>query len=183
MRKVRYALGLALVVAASLYLLPALQAADEPVPDSVEVSNLLSKAKSHAIQLRDDAAMMHSFAMSDLSWESHSQQITTIKEHVNKLGKVLQQMSDQYESASPWQQRAVDHVTPLAKEMASNIETTIDHINKNQTRLHTLQYKDYLRANSEVSSNLAKLISDYVAYGKSRSTYQRLGSRLEVSGH
>lgn len=183
MQKVRYALGLALFLAATLYLLPALQAADEPVADSPEVSDLLAQAKTHAVQLRNDADEMHNFSLSNLSWRSHSEQITTIKDHVNSLGKLLQQMSEMRESASPWQQQAMDHITPLAAELASNIKGTIDHMNDNQERLHLPQYKEYLKANAEVSSELSKLISDYVSYGKSKANYQRLGSFLEAPAH
>lgn len=183
MQKVRYALGLALFLAASLYLLPALQAADDPVPDSPEVSELLAQAKAHALQLRDDADQMHKFTNANMSWESHSLQITTIKEHVNSLGKVLQQMSDRREWASPWQQHAIDHVTPLAAEMASNIKATIEHMNKNKDRLHMPQYKEYLQANYEVSNELSKLIGNYVSYGKSKAKYERIGSSLEAPGH
>lgn len=183
MRKARYALGLALLVAASLYLLPVLQAADNPVPDSPEVSDLLTKAKQHAIQLARDADEMQAFASQGLSTESHATKINTIREHTNNLGKVLQQLSDRRESASPWQQTAIDRVTPYASELASNIETTIEHVNKNQTRLQMPEYRDYLKANYELSAGLSELISDFVTYGKSKATYERLGSQLEVPGH
>jgi hypothetical protein len=181
MRKVRYALGLALLMAASLYLLPALQASDNPVADSPEVSDLLTQAKSHAIQLRNDADSMRQFAKTGVSWQSHAAQINTIKSHINNLGKVLQKMSDRHPFASPWQQGAIDRVTPLARELASNIEATINHINNNQNRLNLPEYKDYLSANAELSSSLSELIGDYVSYGKSKAKYERLGSTLEVS--
>ena len=183
MRKARYVLGLALLMAASLYLLPALQASDSPVADSPEVTNLLSQAKTHAVQLRDDADTMKQYGRSKMAWESHVIQINTIKDHINNLGKVLQKMSDRQEYASPWQQGAIDRVAPLARELASNIEATIEHINNNQTRLDLPEYRDFLSANFELSSSLSGLIVDYVSYGKSKATYQRLGSKLEVAGH
>ena len=183
MRKARCVLGLALLAAASLYLLPALQAADNPVPDSPEVSGLLTRAKEHAAQLTRDADVMKSFAWQDMSTEIHSQQITVIKEHTNNLGKVLQQLDDQHQMASPWQQEAIERITPLAKELASNIEMTIEHINNNQNRLHTPEYKDYLSANYELSSGLSALIADFVSYGKNKANYERLGSKLEIAGH
>lgn len=183
MRKMQYALAFALVMAASLYLLPALYASDNPVADSPQVSDLLTQAKSHAMQLRNDADTMRQYATSGLTWQSHAVQINTIKEHVNNLGKVLQKMSDRHPQASPWQQGAIDRVTPLARELASNIEETIEHINKNQNRLNMPEYRDYLTANHELSSSLAELIGDYVTYGKSKAKYQRLGSKLEVAGH
>ena len=181
MRKAGYLLGLAFLVVGFLCVLPTLQAANEPVPDSPEVTELLMKAKAHALQLRDDADLMHKFSLMSLSWESHASQITTIKDHVNNLGKVLEQMNDRHKLSSPWQQAAIDRVTPLARELASNIETTIDHINKNQNRLHTPQYKEYLTANFEVSSSLSELISDYVEYGKYKANYEKLEERLEVA--
>lgn len=182
MRRARYVFGVALLVVASLYLLPVLQAADDPVLDSPEVAELLSQAKSHANQLRDDADTMKSYSGSGLSWESHADQINMIKEHANDLGKVLQQMSERHHIASQWQQSAIDRITPLARELAADIEATIEHINNNQDRLHTPQYKDYLSANYEVSSSLAKLISDYVSYGQSKARYDSLGKTLEAPG-
>ena len=181
MQKVRISACLVLLLAAFLYLLPVLQAADNPVPDSPEVAELLTQAKSHALQLRDDAHLMHQFSLMNLSWESHAEQIATIKDHVNNLGKVLKQMSDRQEFASPWQQSAIERITPLAQEMASNIETTIEHLNNNKSRLHMPQYKEYLSANSEVASSLSELISDYVTYGKSKSNYDQLRKKLEIS--
>ena len=180
MRKSGYLFGIALLMAVSLFLLPALQAADEPVLDSPEVSEMLTQAKSHALQLRDDADEMHKFSLMSLSWESHASQISTIKEHVNNLGKVLDEMADRHKWSSPWQQDAIDKITPLARELASNIETTIEHINNNQGRLHTPEYKGYLRANYEVSSSLSKMIGDYVSYGKNRADFHKLGEKLEV---
>ncbi len=183
MRRAPYALGFALVVAASLYLLPALRAADEPVPDSPEVTELLTQAKTHAIRLTDDSDMMYRYSLSGLSWRSHANAINGIKEHINSMGKLLKQMGEKRESASPWQQSAIDRVTPLAAELAANVEKTIEHINENQIRLHTIQYREYLHANYEVATSLSGLIGDYVAYGKNKANYERFGSELEVPGH
>lgn len=183
MRKARFLLSLALLMAASLYLLPALQAADEPVLDSPEVTELLTQAKSHAVRLADDADAMHKFGLTSVSWQSHAAQIDSIRAHTNNLGKVMQKLSDRYEWASPWQQKAIDHITPLAAELASNIETTIEHINNNQERLHTGQYRDYLTSNYELASDLSGLIRDYVTYGKNKARFDVLGTDLKIPGH
>jgi len=180
MRKARYALGPTILVTMFFCLLPVLQAADDPVPDSPEVAELLTQAKLHAAQLAKDADWMR-FGISTPSVESHSEHITMIKEHINKLGKVLQQMSDRHEWASPWQQTAIDRITPLARELASNTESIIDHLNNKQNQLHASTYKDYLTANAELSSSLSELIRDFASYGKNKATYQRLGRTLEIS--
>lgn len=183
MRKAQNVLGLVLLLAAFLYLLPVVKAADNRVPDSPEVAELLTQAKEHAAQLTRDADEMQVFARKKLTAQSHAMKINTIKEHTNNLGKVLQQLSNNRDTASPWQQTAIDRITPFASELASNIETTIDHINNNQNRLHTPEYRDYLKANYELSAELSGLIGDFVSYGKSKSNYERLGSQLEISGH
>ena len=183
MLKARFALGLTFLVAASFCMLPALQAADNPVADSPEVSSLLTQAKEHAAQLTRDADEMQVFARQRTTSKSHAMKINTIKQHTNNLGKVLQQLSDKKSAASPWQQTAIDRITPFASELASNIETTIEHINKNQNQLQTAEYRDFLKANYELSAGLSELIGDFVTYGKSRATYERLGSQLEVPGH
>lgn len=183
MPKARFACGLVLLLVLSLYLVPVLQAADNPAPDSAEVSELLTQARSHAALLTRDAAEMQVYGRQRLSPQSHAVKINTIREHVNNLGQVLQQLNDKRTTASPWQQSAIDRVTPFASELASNIETTIEHINKNQNRLQTAEYKDYLKANYELSSGLSELIGDFVTYGKSKANYERLGSQLEVPSH
>jgi hypothetical protein len=181
-RRAGYVLGIAILVTASLCLLPILQAADTPNLDSPEVSELLSQAISHANQLRDDADTMKTFSMGGLTWQSHANQINMIREQINNLGKVLKDMGDWRHIASPWQQVAIDRVTPLAQEMAANIEQTIEHLNNNQNRLHMQQYRDYLAAHYEVSSSLAKLINDLVEYGQNKARYESLGKTLELPG-
>jgi len=163
--------------------LPALLASDKPISDSPEVTELLTKAKERAAQLVRDADEMQMFAVKPFVPETHAHKINTIKDHVNKIGEVLQQMENARGSASPWQQRSIDRITPLARELAANIETTIDHINENQSRLNTQQYKEYLKVNYEVSSNLSELIDDFVEYGNAKANYERIGSQLELPGH
>lgn len=185
MRNARYALGVALLVAASAFLLPALHADDHPVADSPEVTSLLTQAKDHAARLAHDAEEMQTFTSGfrGMLPQSHAMKINTIREHINNLGKVLRQLSDRSGSASTWQKTAIDRVTPFAQELASNIENTIDHINNNKNRLHTSEYKAYLKANYELSAGLSGLISDFVQYGKNKAAYERLGSKLEAPGH
>lgn len=179
MRKARYLLGLALLVAASLYLLPALQAADEPVPDSPEVTQLLKQVKSHAFRLRNDADVMNRFNSSDVSSTGYAAELEAIREHANNIGRDLQKLGAARESASVWQQEAIDHVTPLAAELASNIQKTIEYMNNNKGRVNTPEYKAYLGSNYKVASSLSALISDYVSYGRHKAEYQKFGSELE----
>jgi hypothetical protein len=53
------------------------------VPDSAQVSQLLSEAKAQAFQLKEDAATLQSFTGSNLGWQSHAAVVNQMKEHVN----------------------------------------------------------------------------------------------------
>jgi len=50
----------------------------------------------------------------------HADQIGVIKAHVNDSGKILAQLHDARAGASHWQQDAIDRITPLLQEIASN---------------------------------------------------------------
>src|SRR6516162_3187204 len=98
--------------------------------DSKEVSALLSDVKTEAVQLRHDADEMKAFTHSTLTWESHARKVEEIKEHVNSAGKLLTKLDNAKKDASPWQQQAIDRITPLLKELASSVTATIDHLSQ-----------------------------------------------------
>jgi hypothetical protein len=55
------------------------------VPDSEQVSELLSEAKTLSFQSKEDAATMESHTRANHSWQSHAAATTQIKGHVNAL--------------------------------------------------------------------------------------------------
>lgn len=150
--------------------------------DSKEVSTLLSDVKTEAVQLRHDADEMKAFTHSTLSWESHARKVEEIKEHVNGAGKLLTKLDNAKKDASPWQQQAIDRITPMLKELASSVTATIEHLSQKPKLLHTAPYADYVAANYDLASNLAELISDYVDYGKAKARSEELATKLEVPG-
>ena len=150
--------------------------------DSKDVLAIFEDVKTEAIQLRHDADEMKSYTHSTLSWETHVARVEEIKRHVNNAGKLLSELENARASASPWQQQAIDRITPLLKELASSVTSTIEHLNQNPKRLQTAPFVDYVAANYEVASNLAELISDYVEYGRSKAKSADLTERLEEPG-
>lgn len=169
---------LALLVASFMVISPALKAAD--IPDSEQVSQLLSDAKTEAYQLKEDAATMHSFALTGRTWESHAGVVTGIKEHINAAGRQLAKLEDARNTASPWQQTAIDRIRPLLKELASNTQAVIEHLNKTPKNLNAPEYKDYLEANADQAEQLAGMIADFVNYGKTKQRMERLRDKLEL---
>jgi len=150
--------------------------------DSEQINKLLADAKTEAIALKRDSADMDSFARSKGSWESFASKVTMFKEHVNNAGKVLAELKDAEAGGSPWQQTAIGRIEPLLRELAANTEATIKHLNENQTKVHMTPFKDYVKANYEMSTELEELIRDFVSYGQSKQKFERLGDKLEVGG-
>jgi hypothetical protein len=160
---------LSMVVAMS----PALFAAQAST-DSAEISSLLAEARREAVQLTSDTEDMQTFVRTNLSWQSFASKITEIKHHVNNIGGTVAKLNNARSAGSAWQQQAIDRVNPLLQELASSVETTISQLNENRGRVHSIHYKDYVKANHEQASNLAALISDFVAYGKAQNKMEEL---------
>jgi hypothetical protein len=181
-RKLVSQISLGLLAGALAFATTTLYGAQAP-KDSREVSSILADIKTEAIQLRDDADQLKAFTHSTFSWESHASKVEQMKDHINNAGKSLSKLDSLRADASPWQQQAIDRITPLLKELASKVESTIEHLNKKPVLLQTGPYVDYVAANDDLSSNLAELISDYVEYGKSKAKSEELAERLEVPGN
>ncbi len=145
--------------------------------DSAEASKPLQDARTSAAQLRGDSVQMESSTRSELSWESHAHQIDVIKEHINRTGKIAADLHNARDGAEPWQQDAIDRITPLLQEMASNAESIIDHLNDRKQTWHP-EYQGYLKSNADLATDLSKLIGDYVDYGQAKSRTEKLGQKV-----
>ena len=158
----------------------AASAADQ-MPDSEQVSELLSQVKTHAFQLKEDAGTLESFTHNaGLSWHSHAAVLTRMKEDINEAGRDLTKLEEAKKSGAPWQKTAIERIQPLLKELAGNTEQAINYGNENQKRLFTEPYKDYLEANADLSSELASTISDFVDYGNTKERLDALERKLEL---
>ena len=148
--------------------------------DSAAISNLLTQAQHHAMLLDDDAATLESFTRSKISWKTHAGQLEVMKEHVNNLGKLTQQLTDLRSEGSPWQQEAIDQIDPLLRQMADHLTATINHLNENQNRVHMQAFRDYVQGNYELASRTHETIRDLVAYDQAKSKAQVLEQKLEL---
>ena len=150
------------------------------VPDSDHVAKLLAEAKTMAVQLKDDAVAMEGFTRMNVSWESHAVAINQIKDHINALVAHEAKLKAAKSTASPWQKTAIDRIVPYLDELEAYTFAVIERINEQPKRLFTEEYKDFLAANADYSTDLAAMIGDFVNYGKTRDRLERLGTKLEI---
>src|ERR1700744_4678544 len=133
-RKVISLSALASVLAASTWLSAGLQTAASPQSGSSAVSDLFSRAKAQAGQLKLDANDMETFIRTKVNWESHAGKITDIKDHVNKLGDTVDKLNQMRDAASASQKMAIDRINPLLQQLAGNATAMIDHLNNERGR-------------------------------------------------
>jgi hypothetical protein len=155
--------------------------AAKPPEDNREVTQLLEDIRAQAADLQRDSDELESFSHSQMSWESHAAELEVVKEHINKIGQTIQKLQSMRGSASPWQQEAIDRIIPVAQKLASNTTAAIEHLNRNRTHLQDPEYQQYLRSNAEAASELYNMVKEFVDYGRTRNSLERLEKRLEVA--
>ncbi|HEX7359400.1 MAG TPA: hypothetical protein VF283_02810 [Bryobacteraceae bacterium] len=123
---------------------------------------------------------METFTRSKTNWQAHASQITIIREHINNAGKLVSQLQDARGGAAQWQKDAIDHIYPLLKEMASNTESIIDHLNKAK-EVWAPEYQEYLKENHDLAQELYSAIGEFVQYGNTRQKLEKLEKSLGTS--
>jgi hypothetical protein len=148
--------------------------------DSSAVSKLLDEVKSHAALVDEDAHTLAAYTRSDMGWSTHAQQLTVIKEHVNDLIRDSNQIASMRDEGSPWQQEAIDRISGLLPEMASNLTATINHLNDNQNRIRMKPYQDLAKANETIIHRAHEIIADFVEYSDAKAKAQVLEKQLQL---
>ena len=149
--------------------------------ENAEVSRLLQEARDKAAVLSRDADEMEALTRSEVSWQSHAAMLDTMKDDVNGLAKTVEKLEAMRDSASPWQQQAIDRMVPMMRELASNTTAAINHLKDLQTRPVSPEYADYLRQNAETSKQLSDMISSVVEYDQTRAKLAQLEQKVETS--
>jgi len=132
-----------------------------------------------SFELKEDAVAMEGFTRMNVSWESHADAIHLIKEHINALERQTTKLKEAKSEGSPWQQTAIDRITPFLDELSGYTYAVIEHLNGEKK--HTpADYKDYLQANADYATDLAAMIADFVDFGKTKDRLESLGAKLEI---
>ncbi len=179
-RTIFYFLLMGLLAAGCVSISPAAQAEDNPSGSSQKVNQLLSEVKTEAIALERDCEDIVTWARGrQVTTASHGLKLDGIRDHINQAGRRVRQLQDARDTASPWQQEAIDRIYPLLKEFADNTQEMINHFNENGSALYLSEYSDYAKVGYELAHDLAALVSDYVEYGNLELDFHRLQEKLD----
>jgi len=152
--------------------------------DNPSVTGQLNDAKTIVAKIKKDAAQMETFARTGgLSWQTHASALEKIKADVNALQANMRGLQSHRTTASPWQQDAIDRITGLANDLATNMNATIDRLNKSKSRPTAPPYPEYLRANAQIANDLADEINATIDYAQNKAKLDSLGQQLDSSAN
>ena len=149
--------------------------------ENQDVRSLLSLAAQQSAALDYDADQMQGLLRSDVSWQTHATQLSAVKEHVNQLSRTIAKLQAQRGEASTWQQRGIDRLLPLLRELVENTTDAINHLNKNQIRPVSGNYAEYLDDNADMAHQLNQVISATVQYAHTRTKLEKLEEQIQPS--
>lgn len=148
--------------------------------DDASVTAQLTSTKPLVAQIKKDAATMEALARPNgPSWQTHAKALDGIKADVNKLQESMRGLQAHRSVASRRQQEAIDRITGLANDLATNMNATIDHMNKSKTRPTASPYPEYLKANSRIANDLADEINGTIDYTQAKGEFDALGKKLD----
>jgi hypothetical protein len=152
---------------------------NDPAPnDSEQVMKLLKDARSEAVRLQIETDELASYKNTALSRETHGRQLEVVKDHVNELGKTLDQLEARKAEASPWQQKAIEEMRPMLEKLADRTTQAIEHVRDNPWQLRHPDYHDALEDKADLASQLADLLNDHVRYGETKAELEELETQV-----
>ncbi len=155
--------------------------ATEVAGPEAAVTKLLSQAKTQAFQVKEDAVTMESFNRMTVSHETQAAMINQIRGNVNALVATENKLQAAREDAPAWQKQVIARIIPFLDELNGYSSAVIEKLNGEVP--HTFaEYKDYLEANADYATDLAKMIADFVDYGRTKDRLEHLTDKLEING-
>ena len=150
--------------------------------DNPSVTAQLEAVKPLVAKIKKDATEMQSYSLvSGPSWNTHTATLTRIKDDLNKLQENTRGLQSHRTVASPWQQDAIDRITALANDLATNMNSAIDHLNKNKTRPSSPPYPEYLKTNTKLVTALGDEIDAMIDAGAAKAKEEALSKQLDDS--
>jgi hypothetical protein len=159
-------------------LLPGMSRAQDS-QDNASVAAQLDAAKPILAKIKKDAEDMESYTRNNgLSWQTHATTLEKIKADVNQLQENMRGLQSHRTVASPWQQDAIDRITALANDLATNMNAAIAQLSKSKSRPTAPPYPEYLKANARIANDLIDAINDTIDYGQTKVKMDSLAKQL-----
>ncbi len=159
------------------------QAAPPNSPSENQASILLEQIRAQAIHVRNLADQLQAYDRDPaIGWETDAVTMTSLRDRVNAMDKTLYSLRTIQGQAIPWQQKAIDQVTPKVYELTAYVEDAMQNLNNHHETIHSLD-KSYAQDADGIyqrASFIARSIDEYEHYAAARTEIQRLSPELGI---
>lgn len=150
---------------------------------SERASRLLAEIQEEAAQLWWHAGTLRSLARnSQISWQSHAEQLERVKESINTVGVRTAELQAIRGEMLPWQQQATTEVTSHAVAVANGTDAAIRHLQENRNLLFAPDYRDHVMTIAEHSEDMKQAVDKFLDYDKTKQKMQKLEGDLGLVG-
>ena len=133
-----------------------------------KIDDMLADFESKAIQTRRDAAMLESTRRNKLSWKTHSSHLSTMKEHINEMGKMLAALEAMKPKATLFQEKAIEAARPHLEDMAQRVEKGMKWLNEDRSSVSKAEYKDNLHGIWSSADQMYRNVDTIIDYHDAR---------------
>ncbi|HTR45968.1 MAG TPA: hypothetical protein VMM16_01090 [Verrucomicrobiae bacterium] len=114
------------------------------------------------------------------SRDGHANRLSLVREHVNAAGKILAELQRMHPELAPWQQQAVDAITPIAARVATHTQAAIVHLNERPHARFVPEYTNHLEGIADHSLSMKETVGKFLDFAEARSKAQALETALEI---
>lgn len=140
-----------------------------------KIDEMLAAFESKAIETRRDASILESKRRNhQLSWQTHADKLSTMKEHINEMGKMLAELEGMKPKATLFQEKAIDAARPHLEDMAERVEKGINWINEDRRSIAKAEYRDNLHGIWSSADELYRHVDTIIDYHEARMSLQEL---------
>jgi hypothetical protein len=140
-----------------------------------QVAAELTEFKRTVFEMRREADTLHSFTRNHrMHWQSHTNRLHTLKQHVNKLGKHLAGLESLKPIASESQQMAIEQARPHLVAAAQNLTDAIEMVNANRRSVYDADYTEAVRSIQTHADSLHEKLGAILDHEKAKVRLDKL---------
>jgi len=146
-----------------------------------KIDDMLADFESKAIEARRDAAMLESKRRNpQLSWQTHADKLSVMKQHINEMGKMLAELEGMKSKATLFQEKAIEAARPPLEDMAQRVEKGINWLNEDRRSISKAEYKDNLHGLWSDADKLYRNVDTIIDYHEARMRLHELAEEPVV---
>lgn len=193
LKKAAFAPALA-VLAGSILAIPSARAQDIQGPTTIivvtpeyssaelEASRLLKQVRTGAFQLAKDSNTLESLTRMSVARQSYVHSLQQVKGHINQTGEYLARLQAIKAEAAPWQQAAIERITPIAAQIAANTEAAIHHVNEAKPGyLYSPDYQSTLSAIANDAREMRNSVNNFLSLASAQQKVDDLQMKIQAA--